>query len=79
MGKVYEAMSVSLSVPLPATSKEPPPLALGLKYARPEAVYAPPVAFESVRLRVGSEVSTLTVVEMETVLPTLSVPVSVYL
>ena len=30
-GKVYDAMPVSLSVPLPVTSKEPPPAASGLK------------------------------------------------
>ena len=37
-----------------------------------------PVRFAKERLSVGSVVSTLTVVEIETVLPTLSVPVSVY-
>ena len=30
-GRVYEAMPVSLSVPLPVTSNEPPPAASGLK------------------------------------------------
>ena len=70
-------MPESPSDELAVTSK--PPLPVGRKKTTFPTADVVPVKLENVKVGdVGSDVSTLTVVETEAVLPTLSVPVSVY-
>jgi hypothetical protein len=75
-GNVYEATPVSPS--LEAAPRSKPPAELGLNQALVPLVYRPPVAFESVSDGAdGEDVSTLTMLVIETLFPMLSVPVSV--
>ena len=74
---VYGAIPESPSEELAVTSKLPLPV--GRKKTTLPTAEALPTKFENAKLgALGSEVSTLTVVDTEAVLPMLSVPVSVY-
>ena len=76
-GKVYELIPVSPSLELALRSTLP--AELGLNQAFVPLAWRAPLVFEKVSVGAdGADVSTLTVVEMATLLPTLSVPLRVY-